>query len=94
MNRYQPARSEPPKITTMRIPRGFPGTQHTAAHVRRLILDGAKDFYVRQKAIDIMLGRADAVQQLAEPSWPPRRARRPRHPLRLRSRGWHTVLPP
>jgi hypothetical protein len=29
----------------------------TASHVKRLIRDGAKDFYVRQKAIDILLER-------------------------------------
>lgn len=58
MSRYLPARNEPPTVTTMRVPRGFPGTQRTAAHVRRLILDGARDFYVRQKAIDILLRRA------------------------------------
>jgi len=88
MNRYQPARSEPPKITTMRIPRGFPGTQHTAAHVRRLILDGAKDFYVRQKAIDIMLGRAvrpknyrGEIQALFE--WVQRNVRYTKDPFRV-----------
>ncbi|BFU90762.1 MAG: hypothetical protein NTAFB01_19490 [Nitrospira sp.] len=46
-----------PKITLGRIPTGWRGTQKTVEHVQALILAGAKDFYVRQKAIDILLER-------------------------------------
>jgi hypothetical protein len=37
------------------IPQGWRGTQKTIEHVQALIRGGAKDFYVRQKAIDILL---------------------------------------
>lgn len=57
MTRYQPLKSPPPHVTTLRIPRGYLGTRRTVAHVRSLIQGGARDFYVRQKAIDIMLAR-------------------------------------
>lgn len=44
-----------PKITLGHIPTGWRGTQKTIEHVQALIQAGAKDFYVRQKAIDILL---------------------------------------
>jgi hypothetical protein len=44
-----------PKITLGHIPTGWRGTQKTVQHVQALIQAGAKDFYVRQKAIDILL---------------------------------------
>ena len=37
----------------MRVPRGTKGTLVTAGVIARMIADGAKDFYVRQKAIQI-----------------------------------------
>jgi hypothetical protein len=57
MTRYLPPRPEPPRVDRRRIPAGFAGTRATAAHVGRLIRDGAGDFYVRQKAIDILIAR-------------------------------------
>ena len=44
-----------PKIYLGHIPTGWRGTQKTVEHVQALIRAGAKDFYVRQKAIDILL---------------------------------------
>lgn len=42
-----------PRIRILRVPRGTKGTLTTARIIARLIQDGAKDFYVRQKAIEI-----------------------------------------
>ncbi len=42
-----------PRIQVLRVPRGTSGTLVTARIISRLIRDGAKDFYVRQKAIEI-----------------------------------------
>lgn len=44
-----------PKIFLGHIPQGWRGTQKTIKHVQALIRAGAKDFYVRQRAIDILL---------------------------------------
>ena len=55
--RYIPPPRETPRIERRRIPGGLAGTRRTAAHVARLIREGASDFYVRQKAIDILLAR-------------------------------------
>ncbi|MEO8339240.1 MAG: transglutaminase-like domain-containing protein [Nitrospirota bacterium] len=44
-----------PKIYLAHISKGALGTQKTVEHVQALIRAGAKDFYVRQKAIDILL---------------------------------------
>ena len=57
MTRYVQPRLEPPRIEREAIPTGFAGTRRTAAHVGRLIREGSGDFYVRQKAIDILLAR-------------------------------------
>ena len=57
MKRYAPPPPRPPEITLGQIPGGFRGTQKTIAHMRSLIREGVKDFYVRQKAIDILLER-------------------------------------
>jgi hypothetical protein len=57
VTRYFPLPPEAPRIERLRIPSGFAGTRQTAAHVARLIREGAGDFYVRQKAIDILLAR-------------------------------------
>lgn len=53
--RHSPAPLTPPKIFLGHIPSGWRGTQKTVEHVQALIRAGAKDFYVRQKAIDILL---------------------------------------
>jgi transglutaminase-like putative cysteine protease len=42
-----------PRIRILRVPKGPRGTLLTARVISRLIRDGAKDFYVRQKAIEI-----------------------------------------
>ncbi|HET6406639.1 MAG TPA: transglutaminase-like domain-containing protein [Chthoniobacteraceae bacterium] len=42
-----------PRIRILRVPKGPHGTLLTARLISRLIRDGAKDFYVRQKAIEI-----------------------------------------
>jgi transglutaminase-like putative cysteine protease len=42
-----------PRIRILRVPKGPRGTLLTARLISRLIRDGAKDFYVRQKAIHI-----------------------------------------
>ena len=53
--RHTSAPLTPPKIFLGHIPSGWLGTQKTVEHVQALIRAGAKDFYVRQKAIDILL---------------------------------------
>jgi Transglutaminase-like superfamily len=42
-----------PRIQLLRVPKGTAGTITTAGIIGRLIREGAKDFYVRQKAIQI-----------------------------------------
>jgi transglutaminase-like putative cysteine protease len=42
-----------PRIRIYRVPKGTKGTLVTAQIIARMIRDGAKDFYVRQKAIQI-----------------------------------------
>ena len=42
-----------PRITLLRVPSGNRGTLATAGIIGRMIRDGAKDFLVRQKAIEI-----------------------------------------
>lgn len=42
-----------PRIRILRVPRGTRGTLTTARIISRLIQDSAKDFYVRQKAIEV-----------------------------------------
>ena len=48
----------PPEIRSQTIPSGYQGTLKTLEHIRDLIKQGAKDFDVRQTAIDILLQRA------------------------------------
>lgn len=55
--RYVAPRLSPPRVLHGYIPQGYPGTRRTVAHMQALIRSGAKDFYVRQKAIDILLER-------------------------------------
>ena len=45
-----------PRIRVYRVPHGSAGTLVTARMIGRLIREGAKDFYVRQKAIQIFRG--------------------------------------
>lgn len=42
-----------PRIKICRVPKGRRGTLVTARIIARMIREGAKDFYVRQKAIEI-----------------------------------------
>jgi transglutaminase-like putative cysteine protease len=42
-----------PRIRVLRVPKGPQGTLCTARLIAQLIRDGAKDFYVRQKAIQV-----------------------------------------
>src|SRR5262245_5268886 len=42
-----------PRIQIVRVPRGNQGTLATAKIIAQMVQDGAKDFYVRQKAIEI-----------------------------------------
>ena len=46
-----------PKISLHKIPEGYRGTLQTVEHISDLIRQGAKDFHVRQTAIDILLQR-------------------------------------
>lgn len=48
-----PSRHVVPRIQILRVPRGTKGTLATARIIGRLVREGAKDFYVRQKAIEI-----------------------------------------
>jgi Transglutaminase-like superfamily len=57
MRRYIAPPLTPPDIYLGRIPMGYAGTKRTVEHIKALIRAGAKDFYVRQKAIDILLER-------------------------------------
>src|SRR4030095_85854 len=42
-----------PRIQIVRVPRGTRGTPTPARIIAKLVRDGAKDFYVRQKAIEV-----------------------------------------
>lgn len=54
-SRHKPVPQTEPKILIGLIAKGWRGTLQTVQHVQALIRAGAKDFYVRQKAIDILL---------------------------------------
>jgi Transglutaminase-like superfamily len=58
MQRYVTPPLGPPQVNLGFIPKGYLGTQTTLKHIQALIRSGAKDFYVRQKAIDILLSKA------------------------------------
>jgi transglutaminase-like putative cysteine protease len=47
-----------PRVFVGRIPRGFAGTRTTVGYIAQLVKQGAKDFFVRQTAIDILIGNA------------------------------------
>ena len=88
MKRYLPAPAEPPRIDRRRIPSGLEGARTTAAHIGRLIRDGAGDFYVRQKAIDILIERrVPAKDYLGEIEalfrWVQRHVRYTKDPFRI-----------
>ena len=56
-----------PKIFRCHVAKGRRGTLETAEIIARMIRSGAKDFYVRQKAIEIFrVMRAPAKDRLAE----------------------------
>ncbi|MBF2046822.1 MAG: transglutaminase-like domain-containing protein [Leptolyngbya sp. IPPAS B-1204] len=58
MRRYAAPPLSLPQVNLGLIPKGYLGTQSTLNHIQVLIQAGAKDFYVRQKAIDILLEKA------------------------------------
>ena len=65
--RYAAPPLGPPRFFSGLIPKGYAGTARTASHVKALIRTGAKDFYVRQRAIDILLeGGVRAKNYLGE----------------------------
>lgn len=47
--------SRQPTIYMGHIPKGYAGTQTTVSYIIQLIKDGAKDFCVRQTAIDVLI---------------------------------------
>lgn len=56
-----------PRILLLKVPTGKRGTLVTARIIARLIRDGSKDFYVRQRAIQIFRhARAPAKDRVAE----------------------------
>ena len=88
MMRYLPPPPEHPRVDRRRIPTGLAGTKRTAAHVGRLIREGSGDFYVRQKAIDILLARGvppkDYLGEIAALfQWVQRHVRYTRDPFRI-----------
>jgi hypothetical protein len=56
-SRHSFTMSTPPTVELERIPTGYAGTQRTVHRIGSLIRAGAKDFYVRQHAIDILISR-------------------------------------
>lgn len=58
MSRYAASPISLPNVQFGYIPKGYLGTQKTLQHIKALIRNGAKNFYVRQKAIDILFARA------------------------------------
>lgn len=88
MKRYALPPPQPPEISLGKIPGGFRGTAKTLAHMRALIRQGVKDFYVRQKAIDILLdSRIRPKDYLGEIKalfeWVQREVRYTKDPFRL-----------
>jgi hypothetical protein len=88
MMRYLPPPPEHPRVDRHRIPTGLAGTRRTVVHVGRLIRDGAGDFYVRQKAIDILLARGvppkDYLGEIAALfQWVQRHVRYTKDPFRI-----------
>jgi hypothetical protein len=88
MKRYRLPSPELPQISLSTIPTGFLGTRKTLLHVQALIRQGVKDFYVRQKAIDILFQRGvrakdylGEIQALFE--WVQKNVRYTKDPFRL-----------
>ncbi len=58
-----------PRIYLLKVPKGKDGTLTTARIIARMIRDGAKDFYVRQRAIHIFrMYRVPAKDRFGEVS--------------------------
>jgi hypothetical protein len=57
VNRYVAAPQTSVQVSSSVVPRGFLGTRETVRRIKGLIRNGTRDFYVRQKAIDILLER-------------------------------------
>jgi len=55
---YICSQSSQPRIYLGQIPRGYAGTKKTVGYIIGLIKEGAKDFDVRQTAIDILFQHA------------------------------------
>jgi hypothetical protein len=67
MRRYIAPPLTPAHIYLGRIPKGYLGTKRTVEYIKALIRSGAKDFFVRQKAIDLLLEkRVKAKDYLGE----------------------------
>jgi transglutaminase-like putative cysteine protease len=59
--------NKPIRIFIVRVPRGIPGTLESAKLIGKLVAEGAKDFFVRQKAIGIFRdSRVPAKDRLGE----------------------------
>jgi hypothetical protein len=61
-DRYTPATLGPPRILFERLAGGYQGTQRTVENIQQLIRSGARDFYVRQHAIDVLMARGIAAK--------------------------------
>jgi hypothetical protein len=88
MSRYTSPPPSRPRIVLGQIPKGYLGTKRTVQHIQVLIRAGAKDFYVRQKAIDILLAKGvrpknylGEIQALFQ--WVQRNVRYTKDPFRL-----------
>lgn len=88
MSRYAAPPLSSPQINLGFIPKGYLGTQTTLKYIQALIRAGAKNFYVRQKAIDILLEKAvkpkdylGEIKALFE--WVQKNVRYTKDPLRI-----------
>jgi Transglutaminase-like superfamily len=83
-----PKRTRPVRITTRRIPSGSRGTDWTVEQIRSFILEGAKDFAVRRRVVEILMAqRVRARDYLGEIKalfeWVQRNIRYTRDPHRV-----------
>ena len=86
--RYHPAPILRPRIRTGWLPNGTAGTRRTLELMVNLIREGARDFYVRQAAIDILLNTAVPAKAYLEEietlfRWIQRNIRYTKDPYRL-----------
>lgn len=86
--RYTPPSASKPQIYLGHIPKGYVGTTRTVQHMQKLIREGVKNFYVRQKAIDILLEKGikpkDYLGEItALFEWVQRNVRYTKDPFRL-----------